>query len=980
MKLVNFGSLPLTQIRKEEHDCLDKYLLKHFSDNISFSNAITNLSLMKNIFYITPAKIAESFSNEKKLSSPKYETDKFNNYDNYKQATERAFKVLKNFYIKLHDAPFYKGMLYFPIYIEKYLGDDSKNNTIQSQYKFNFILLTNNLLDSKFKDNQINSEAVVNVLYIYIHIFKIDLLLKGNFSGKTLTNFNQKDLILVMKFYKFIQKYDLNPVSVFLSLYDIISFARKEANNHSGNIGTDNFASRLTSRTSRTFRTFDPDSETFKNLARKISGIIIRDLNSMGTSPNAGTMMVNVIEEILDHKEIYDFIVNLNEKRFTRDSRMQAVADYTHYQQIIKIFENLVAYNSLGLKDIIVDHDINFSKDVILDGNPEQLNLTTIKGIIDTPLLDTVYKKWQNSTIEFISSSFSKLVKQQIDYESNIFHNWKDDPEYKKIVQQTINIDDSIRTLQNEIVEKNQEIADIQSKLNPNAPITKELYALIKVREDLANRFNELSKEKNILLFERNKITSNLLDEKKRVIEEITRKFSNNLDNLTLSFGNIYEDLSNIFLNPIVVNLFFSNEDIQKEFNIGEQSFRLDCHMFRSLIKKLATSNDLKGKTQTEESAISIFISLIQQLETDLNMLLEMYLTSINSILIESTIEVKLGAGPYKILRKAFLDRLYQSMCSIIFSQMLQKIARLKVYDQNKLMYSNELNDIHPILGRMSRNINSFKSFIFDIETIETLYDLIFLTQEKLFYNGLINRPIKKLNSVESKIKTVLGSYLGLEKNTVWITGGGKVRLSMPDYLSLTNIPMLMDIKQSELRKVCKIDYKNLWNEKFIGNDYNFSENKGNKKIAQLSKEISDLQIRIKNNPTDTGLKNLLTKKREEFQKEQKAILNKTDNLIGNIGLNITTDARQKFQGTFSNDVENNLLKPFENEMEKIFEKEETADNLAVSEQPNIQAPQAPQAPQQTNLAYQMPYNQQQLNQNTQIQVPYNPYAAFIPR
>ena len=57
MKQVKFGSFPLAEILPKERECLDKYLIKHFADSISFKDTLTNLSVTKNTFYVGPAEI-----------------------------------------------------------------------------------------------------------------------------------------------------------------------------------------------------------------------------------------------------------------------------------------------------------------------------------------------------------------------------------------------------------------------------------------------------------------------------------------------------------------------------------------------------------------------------------------------------------------------------------------------------------------------------------------------------------------------------------------------------------------------------------------------------------------------------------------------------------------------------------------------------------------------------------------------------------
>jgi len=921
-----FGSFPLVQIRKEEHECLDKYLLKHFSDSISFSNAITNLSIMKNTFYITPEKIIASMDNKFNMKNPKANQTasdlRGQDYEKYLEATKRAFKILKTFYIQLSDAPFYKGMVYYPIYMEKYMRDNSDGNKIRSQYKFNFILLTNNLINDRTKELVIDEAAVINVLYIFIHLFKSDVLFNEVSRSRdplALSDFKRKQLVQVMRFYKLIQKFDLNPVTVFLAIYDLVSFSKQEFDKKNPNFN--NFASRLSERS---VSKFDPDSTKFRGIVKTISTQIEIELKRLQSSNNefqSTEIILKIVETMLEHNEISDFVENINHKNYSRDHRMELVADYNHYQPIIKIFEELVAYNELGLKDIIQDHDINFNKDIILTGDNTEANLTTIRGAIDRPLFDQSYKNWQDDCTNFITKTIRTLVEKQLNKEINIFHDYKNDPEYQALKNDLNTILDQVKTKEDELKQAKDKLIFLNGgvPLDPNMNLTPELARAqneIKNIEDelfnLSQEYARINAERRVIVVKMNTLAA---EASKRILGNI----SNKLDTLVPAFGNIYEDLNNIFLNPLMMNLFFTNDDVRKLFNLGESGFNLNClDLQTSLIKFSEIKEKIKTNTAVEKQSLEVLNSLIQQLTVDIRYLLDMYLNIIDSAITTDGLNISVEAGEDKLkkllsktdysqLTDKFLEDCYKKLCNYIWKPMLLKLSRVQVREQNELQYSHELNDLHPVLGKMARNINNFKSFIFGITTLETLYDLIVLTKEKLFYNGLLRKPIVRLNTPDAKIKYILNNILGLSQNTVWVIGGGKVRLNMPDYLSITGIPFTSDVKQSQLRSICRLDPKKWWTENAMGKDYNF-----NGKISDLTKEMEELKKAEKehNEKNTTSTFTRLQKAKEILDKKRRELENKIDVGLGNIGLNITKDAKSSFYGAggFGDQLEKTLV------------------------------------------------------------------------
>ena len=154
MKKISFGSFPLTEVRKEDRKCLDRYLIKTFSDNISISDAIRNLSITKNLMYVTPDSLMKSWlTGDKNAQDITVAADRASN-SIYDQVLKRAFYILKEFYSRIKNAPFYKEYVYYPIYVEKIekltpVGNpNSTDQYTDALMNYSFIILSNDLTKS----------------------------------------------------------------------------------------------------------------------------------------------------------------------------------------------------------------------------------------------------------------------------------------------------------------------------------------------------------------------------------------------------------------------------------------------------------------------------------------------------------------------------------------------------------------------------------------------------------------------------------------------------------------------------------------------------------------------------------------------------------------------------------------------------------------------------------------------------------------
>lgn len=910
MKQVKFGSFPLAEILPKDRECLDKYLIRHFADSISFKDTLTNLSITKNTFYVGPAEIVRGMMNRSGTSGASgYSTHRYDNQSSqnsqdalkYLQVQKRAFAVMEKFYTELTKSSFYKGLTYYPIYIEKVdksMRPDvasKSSGTITQRFSYSFILLTNDLLSDT--DRPVNEAGVINFLYIYLHLFHSPFLMSENNSyhiksNTGLASIDNDSIVLVMRFYKLIQKYDLNPIQVFLSIYNLINEARNFIQDKSIN-GVINqpqskfkaaLGNRLMSKTSKF------DNPHFKNILKKVvdnmvnlytKGLSNTNTVTQNSIKDNAKVMLSIVELMLDEREIYDFVENLNDRRETRDSRIQAVADYHHYQDIIGLFEALAHFNNLGISDIIKETSINFGSNIILDNDSldESERISKLVGVIDTSDFDSAFNKFFKEIENYIYNLSANII----------------EPKFKEALAAknkriTDGIDRLRRELENAEIEKDQVLAEIQTKqviidklqnlgvrlsqteidtLNQNLVDIKYLNLRL---QDANHQITERSSALN-LYESANKLEKEDTAYNQKILGSLSTRIFNNLDD---ALGFIYKDLENLFLNPIVLDQILNKGGKYNFDSIPQDASSLK----RTLLEHPYSSG---AETSHDDIVKSAYI----QLNEDVEFLVETIVQEINNI--------SSGYGDqYKnAIREAITNAL-----GLRFFGIMKKHLRNIHGSLNKILeYNSKMQGIHPLLGKMARDPKNFKTFILSTNVLSTLYNLIFITQEKMFLSGLLKRPPKKLNGSTLQSRFVINNILGLQNNPTWIIGENKIRLNLPDFLSLTGAPLQSEIPKSKLQNICKVDYKKFsWKSEYMGNLIPEIEDspeikKIKNKIKLLSEKISDLTK--KGNLTDSD-KNTLNKLRNEETKAKDELIQTIAKFggtsLGNMGKVLDSD------------------------------------------------------------------------------------------
>ena len=966
MKQIKFGSFPLCEISNDDRKCLDRYLLKHFSDQMAYSNTMNNLNIVKNNIYISPTSLLKGFASKSKKDA------EFESNTGYIEVMKRAFLVLKDFYLKLSNATFYKDNIFYPIYIEKI---ENVKNIEEIKYEYNFILLT----DGLFKDidrMHVDESAIINAMYLYIQLFHPGLFLDKNLTYKVqpetgISSLSKENLIYITRFYKLIVKYSLNPVNLFLGIYDLINQANEILANDVTNNKIPNHESQINSQAQDVASRVNYSKASglinnqklrlnLKKVVQKMAEVSKR-LQFSANAQSAGDVrksyqhaqiITEAMEEILNQKEIYDFVDNLSLNRRSREARIQAVADYHEYNNIISVLEKLVAFNNIGLNNIIKDTDIDFDKDITLSKDDNDTSIYfKLEGAINKDFFDNQYYKFLKHSRNFFKTMAGGIYRQHFENVSKkiLEQERKDSPLYK--LYEDFNTQKSNLVLH--LDDTKAKLADIQNQLNTMTAQAQNLdNSEINVLRELQNQYDSLSREAMDISNNISNIDAQLLDigSKLEGFDKFKSNISNpnytgpkptdnfaafsdtlqvngksinygngigqnklvdaimdkdNVDNLDDSFKFIFEDLSHIFLSPVILAEMFKDNGTFSVRNIPAsandltrllQEARMHPNSDNILIREYAQlENDVDNLCETMLFTLNDVVSNFRdkfrgnaRFPVQLNPNMNTVTTSDDNYLDVLTSEPEVDPEAKAKLKAKIISYLAMD----IFRPFKQMLQRIKMDSESSVHYSQKLSILHPILGKLAKNIKNFKIFIFNTKVLSTLYNLIFITREKMFLSGMLNKPPRKISNVELQARFVLNNALGLQENPVWILGGGKIRLQLPDYLSLTEEKLESEIPASELKSICALDPKKYWKEANIGNLFK-EDTSREAKINSINDSITQFQNKANKAKTD-GLEKpdnarIYKLAKDEINKLEKMkeeiILTTTS---GNIGLHMT--------------------------------------------------------------------------------------------
>ena len=899
MRKISFGSFPLTEIKAEDRKCLDKYLIKTFADNISISDAIRNLSVTKNLMYITPDSLMKSwlgggaFRNDRTMSSDR-ESNSI-----YDQALKRAFYILKEFYKKIKDAPFYKEFVYYPIYVEKINKIDVGGNPetgdqyTEVQMNYSFVILANDLTKGlKIDEIRYDENASLNFLFLFVEFFS------GSEFGRSIHSFNKADYEFLVKLYQFVEQSGKDPIHMTMDLYKLIGLIKDAANAKVGS------SFEMAATANKEINKLNADNlKKYRGLIRHRLVDILENARGI-TGPAEARVyreafidLMNAIFKSEGLNGLYDGV----DSKAELNERYQYVYNTNKYREILNLAGELVKYNELNCKNVITSDPMDFDFKV----EHGEYSIETQSSI-----LAQKYQTFFKAYVESISKYLEGVI---------------------EIILNDLGISDTIRNAIN-----NQRTSSSQAVQVAEADIDNARSEIDRLRNENAANNRDLVRERNLPRDQRdpaeirrleNEIRIN--DNEIRANETLITNRQQELNNLrTLSSmleslaagvdstisdtsSKLYERIKNNVLSAIANDLtfiyddgkrFFTNEMATEGFIRLDSSHNLlnfDGSGFESVVRDMnsgripqtingednpeyfagevvaaldssfdVTASDIitairdsirpavidylkvSGKQLADSlrptgRSLNPFANMTNNENTVENATLQSLLVAIDSNLTASG-KRSFGINDQiqntlqnEILRNRFIKNVLNN-----FKKMFTRKQTKKIIEFNK-----DVSQLHPLIKKLldkndgdgKKTCQYFKSFILNFDTCEQLYKIKFLVDTHKFLKGFLRQPPRKLSNPMNRLQAVLFDYLGLKDNPVWVISKANIYLSMPDDLSLTNTSILSKIPKTDLMEVCKITPKDYWNERTMGQVGQF----GNKEIAKLHKKIEDLENQI---------------------------------------------------------------------------------------------------------------------------------------
>jgi len=891
MRKISFGSFPLVEVRKEDRRCLDQYLIKTFSDNISISDAIRNLSVTKNLLYITPDAIMKNWlGGNFEAGNNRVDVGDRTSSTLYDQALKRAFYILKEFYKKVKTYPFYKEYIFYPIYVEKIDKIDvGGRSDIDEQYtevqmNYNFIVLSNDLTKNlKIDEIRYDENASLNFLFLFVEFF-------AN-SGKSIHDYRKSDHEFLIKLYQFIEHSGKDPIHMTMDLYKLLGMVKDIVNNKKTVGG---------SELGKTIK-----KEINSKILLKYRGMLkhrFLDLMSKQTTgparpedlQEAFIKIMNAIFKTEDLQGLYDGV----DSSADFNERMRYLYNTNKYKEILNLSEELIKYNQLKCDDVVTVDPMEFDFKIERGEHTIETNTKLI-----AQKYQTFFKDYVESIAQYLSGVIEELFNKlniSATINNTISANLTTNTNELNILESGIETNERVLAGLNDNLKRESRLltAAADAARNGNTIAAQEyttrnrnVQTLERQIRDLENDISRMSEERK----QRETLLTQLLNIQQTVSKAITDTNSQ-----------LYQKIQDKILSAIATDLtfiyddgkrFFENESLAEGFLdlVKDPTYNILAADGSGFIKAIA---DQKGKTikpkikrssseievdnpkyfaaevlsalkdsfdatakdaimtlrDSIKPAISEVLASTKQPEVKLNPFSngldstdKLFITLLSTL--EDSISKRTDSGfdssyekflAENILRNRFISKVLRN-----FNKMLtvRKIDKIIEFDKN-------ISQLHPLIKKLinknsgsGRDCQYFKSFIISLELCEQLYKIKYIIDTHKFTKGLINTPPRKASNPMNRIQTVLFDYLGLKDNPVWILSKNDVYLSMPDDLSLTNSSILSRIPKSELKDVCRISASDYWTQKNMGTIAKF----GDPKIARWHQQISSERERISN-------------------------------------------------------------------------------------------------------------------------------------
>ena len=606
-----------------------------------------------------------------------------------------------------------------------------------------------------------------------------------------------------------------------------------------------------------------------KNNTNNLFGL----LTSKGVKPEIANKIhssnfLNLFDNTGEIKDAY-FLTNLSQvdiAKFLEDDekmdpnyniigRQYAQAKTHEYGRILSIIDSLKVFNNAPnmVQDLNSNEIMQKIKLAKSANNQEEeevsINIDQILNDIETIYFRQFLQTIQNVDFGTVKKIYTELglslAPKDIKSQENDF-NQKIDTIRKEIETYQKEID-TINNLIDRNTTADGYINDTQLNINLNQKLS-EMQNKYKFSSD------ELLKNQNELYLYKMRNASNV-DGNMTKEQYMKREFSAyqiSLEEFSAYLTGLYAQLytyfnSKEFLTDLETtgSQMMQIEDFRK-LNIYNRVFKMDLMEISSLFK-----NHYLRKFDLNENNIEVLdkavIKNLFKSDKNISSKIENILRTKNNILNEEGMEI------------------------IFFENLIRPI--FKKYSNVAMVTANHIKDLrvekNPLLQKLFKNANMFKSFILTDDILIQAYDILHYLDNLKYEVGLINTPVSKVFNVQNKIQFMI-NRLGMNEFPVFIMNKSKISLSMPNHLSMTGNNFISTVSASAFKEIATINHVKVWsNINMFGGLENSKAYKDiERNIARIKKDIIDAEKDLKNEK-DKKKKADLQKKLDKLKVEQ---------------------------------------------------------------------------------------------------------------
>ena len=835
MKKISLGSFPLVDVRGNERKVFESYLIKVVSDLITV-NQISNSVNADRLRYVTPLSIMNFIKENKteKIVQTNYEPNDKQNQDirDAKASTiKNAFKNTKLLYQSISNDPFYKSNIFYPIYMEETV----KNNFGYSDYNYDFLILSNDLIKQQLLD-EIQYDDRITLLFLVLKCLLVPNLrldqvgLTGIEDGE---NFRKYFSV----FLETCKNENINPFDMFIKI--VKAAGRQKRNNVPGMLKT--IGNRITGNISDPRIATKYHSKSFVNL-----------FNTAGEIKDARFLLNIPLSEINAFVQ-EDPKVDPN---YNPMIRQYSQAKTHEYGKILSIIDALRAFNQ--------------ENQVVTDLSPSQ-NLTTVQSGQDTLYLniDSLVNELETTYFRRFLEDFKDKELKSIDsIRRSLINKFKVDlyaggngqfgPLESK---ETLSI--KMGQMNNNIQKANRELSALldKSKRFANALGFSD-FTLIDPQALNPSELNIYNANVNLIAQEQ----ANLI-----ALQKQQDRLSTTLDKApseSQTIQNIKDKKLSLSVNLEILQsqLTAMYSEIYQYFYSSE--FKDDVANIKSLNKFDYPTIEQIIFTNTKSVYLNQMKTTIQDIADTFNI---QFTTNIHNEMDGKFGNLKHTQYDYLIQNEitANLDKIaiQKLLVTNIFAPVFIKYSNKAISDSNQLKDLKSTNN--PLLRKILSTSGLFKAYILTSDVLVQSYELVHYIDTVKYEEGIINHPVSKVFNDMNKIQFMI-TRLGLNEHPVYIFHGEKIMLSMPAHLSLTGQNFISTVKTEEFVQFAKINWaQDLWNQNLMfggpTNTKSFQDLKTS--VSQINNEIKKLSEEVKT-ATD-----------KEKEKKQKQIKAKQDEL-----------------------------------------------------------------------------------------------------